>query len=240
MWIALAAAREAAADVPLANGQVEADLTIEANLHPSETAEPLSIAPDLWFGASDRLTLGIVHSGPAIDRLEPGASLCVRTFVTGCDRLWQRAGIDSLWTVQRGELLIAPRARFLVRDIDPVKPAVTLGALVQWTRGRWAITGDPYVMIGLANQADGNRSALFLPVTGTVHVNCRWAVDVRTGWNSEFRDWHDKWHVPMWVGARVLASTHVELGLAVGFFTALGPQNDGNERALFATGGFRS
>jgi hypothetical protein len=238
--IALLFAKVAAAGVPLADGQVEADLTIEANMHPSEFAEPLSIAPDLWFGASDRLTLGVVHSDPAIDRLEPGASLCVRTFVMGCDRVWQRGGIDALWTLQRGELAIAPRLRFLVRDVDPVKPALTIGALVQWSRGRWSAWADPYVMLGLMNQAEGNRSALFLPVTGTVHVTCRWAIDLRTGWDSEFHEWHDKWHVPMWLGTRVLASAHVELGLALGFFSALGPQNDGNERALFATGGFRS
>jgi hypothetical protein len=239
--IALVVARVAHADVPLAEGQVEADVTIEANMHPSHFAQPLSLAPDLWFGATDRLTLGIVHSGPAIDRLQPGASFCLVEELPGCDRLWQRGGIDALWIARTGELAVAPRLRFLIRDIDPVKPAVTLGALVTWTHGRFAVTGDPFLQFGLANQARGNRAAIFLPITLTVVPTCRWAIDLRTGWNSEFAVIDDGgWHIPMWLGARAQATAHVEVGAAIGFYSALGPQNDGNERALFATVGYRS
>ena len=206
-----------------------ADLTLEANAHPTQIAEPWSLAPDVWV-SEDAWTVGIVHSGPALDRFEPGASLCLDS--KDCSHVWHEGGIDALYKL---DAHVSPRARFLLRDIDPVKPAVTLGALLQWTRGRWGIAGDPYLQLGLDNQARGNRSALFLPVTLTAKPACAWAIDLRTGWNSEFESWHDKWHIPIAVGARASITDHVEVGAAIGWYSLLGPQNDGNARTVFVT-----
>ena len=206
-----------------------ADLTLEANAHPSQIAQPWSLAPDVWVN-EDEWTVGIVHSGPAIDRFEPGGSLCLDS--KDCTHVWNEGGIDALYKLDDH---VSPRARFLMRDVDPVKPALALGALVHWTRGRWTLSGDPYVQLGLYDQAKGNRSALFLPATITVKPACAWSIDFRSGWNSEFDSWHDKWHVPIYLGARARATSHVEIGAAVGWFSLLGPQNDGNSRTLFVT-----
>src|SRR5215831_12535101 len=35
---------------------------VETNLASGATGKPISLAPDLWYGASDKLTLGLVHS----------------------------------------------------------------------------------------------------------------------------------------------------------------------------------
>lgn len=227
--------------IVLAQGQLEADLTAEINLAPAQIAQPLSLAPDVWFGATPKLTVGIVHSGPAIDRIEPGASLClVQTGLPGCSHVYRGGGADVLWSARDGELAIAPRARFLVRDVDPVKPAVTLGALVRWTRGRWAVWADPYLEVGLANLGDGNRAALFLPVGVTLQPTCRWAIDARSGWDSDLAVIRDGWYIPAWLGVRARATMHFDVGAAFGLFSALGPQNNISQRAAFVTVGYRS
>jgi hypothetical protein len=225
--------------IVLAPGQLEADLTVEMNLAPGEIAKPLSFAPDAWFGANDTLTIGIVHSDPAIDRIESGLGLCVN----GCNHVYSGAGIDVLRSALAGELAIAPRARLLVLEdtLRPIsKPGVTFGMLARWTRGRWAVSADPYVYVGLANRDAGNGAAVFLPVTLSAQPTCRWAIDLRTGWNSDVAVWRDGWHIPAWLGARARATDHVDVGAAFGFFSALGPQNNASQRAAFVIVGWRS
>lgn len=196
----------------LGAGEAAAQVEITADLHPGHRRHWV-LAPDIWYGASDELTFGLVHAGMELDRFQP-------------DYLGE--ALDVLWRHWR--------ARFIVRDTTPYwKPALALGAFADSRHGRWTFAADPYVLIGLANNEHGNRSALWLPVRASVDL-ARVAIDVRTGWNSELAViTEDGWHVPMWLGARVRATASVEVGAAIGFYTLVGPQNDGNERALFVT-----
>jgi hypothetical protein len=225
----------AAEPIALQSGELDAQLVVEANLAPGAVGSPTSLAPDAWFGVDDRWTVGIVHSGPALDRFEPGATFCLHEDGMLCSRIYRGSGLDARWLAVAGELAVAPRARLLVRDVDPWKPAVTLGALVQWTHGRLELTADPYLQLGLANTDRGNRAELFLPVGLAARVAARVHLDFRTGYNSDTAVWRDGYHVPAWAGARVAATPAVEVGAAVGFYSVLGPQATGKERALFVT-----
>src|SRR5262249_61674632 len=108
------------------------------------------------------------------------------------------------------------------------------------TRGRWAVVADPFVQAGLANTGAGNRTALFVPLTLSLQPACRWAIDLRTGWNSDLAVITDGWHIPVWLGGRTRATDHVDIGAAFGFYTLLGPQNNASQRAAFLTVGWRS
>lgn len=227
--------------VVLPDGGVLAELTIEANLAHNFWATPLSFAPDVWWGATDWLTVGVVHSNASVDRFAPGASLCVRTDdVLYCDSAYRGSGLDArVLAYEAHGLAVAPRARFLVRDVDPFKPALLVGALAKWTRGRYAITADPYVQLGLANQEQGNRSQLFVPIELALQPTCRWQLALSTGWNSPFIGMSDGWHVPIAIGARARATTQLDVAVTVGFPTLLGPQNTPKQRVLFVAFGWR-
>jgi len=230
--------------------QVDAQLVGELNLAPGLFAEPVSLAPDVWFGVLPQLTVGLVHSHPSVDRFTPGATYCVVTEPFLCPDAYHGSGIDARYSVRTGELAVAPRLRFLLGQVDPVKPAVTLGALVRLTRGRYAIIGDPYLQIGLANTDQGNRHALFLPVTFAVQPIARWEVALRTGFNSNLVRYRgvdgkehiatDQWHVPLAFATRVRVDAHFDVGMMLGFTSLLGPQNTAKERALFFMLGYRS
>ncbi|HTR52077.1 MAG TPA: hypothetical protein VMJ10_15295 [Kofleriaceae bacterium] len=221
--------------IVLAPGQLEAALVAEIDLASGEVGTPTSLAPDAWFGATGRLTVGIVNSHSSIDRYDPGASFCLSTLVLACDHAYTGSGLDARYLVLDGPLAIAPRARFLVRDIDPWKPAFTAGALVRWTRGRFAITGDPYVQLGLANVELGNRAQLFVPLAFGVQPLPHWLVTLRTGYDSELDVWSDGYHVPAWLGVTFAALAQLDVGAAVGFASVLGPQASGKERQVFVT-----
>ena len=222
-------------------GAVAAELTIEVNLAHHFWAQPLSLAPDVWWGATERWTVGLVHSNASVDRFSPGASFCVRTDdVLYCDAPYRGSGLDARYLAAvTGPIAIAPRARVLLRDIDPIKPAVTVGALAKWTRGRYAITVDPYVQLGLANQELGNRAQLWLPVELALQPTCRWQLALSTGWNSVLDAADDGWHIPVALGVRARATAHLDIGATLGFPTLLGPQNTPKQRVAFIAIGWR-
>ncbi len=249
LWFVAVAARGASAEpddlvarpLVLDAGQLEASLVTEVNLAPSGGfARPLSFAPDLWVGVTPRLTLGIVHSDSSLDRIEPGASLCVRRDDFLCDAAYRGGGLDARYELLAGRFALAPRGRLVLRDLDPVKPALTLGAELRWHHGRYAITGDPYLQLGLANTDRGNRAELWLPVVLAIQPTCRWVVELHTGWNSDLAVARDGWHIPVGLALRAAATRHLELGGAFGFTSLLGPQNNPKQRVAFVTVGWRT
>jgi hypothetical protein len=205
---------------------VQADVAVEVDLAPGHVGEPTSIAPDIWWDATPRLTLGLVHSNASVDRIQPGATFCIGgTDPLACDHVYRGSGLDVMY---RLEDWIAPRARFLLRDIEPVKPALLLGARIDLPH----VTFDPYLQIGLLNMTEGNRSAVVLPVRAHAALGPA-QLWVDTGWNAELVTYKDAWHVPLGLGASTHVVDSVSIGAELGFRTLLGPQNTPKERVLF-------
>ncbi len=218
---------------PLALARAELDAQLVAELSLRLLAEPISLAPDVWFGVTPRWTLGLVHSARSLGLIDDGATLCFRGRPTsGCDRVYNGSGVDARWSWREGPLAVAPRARLVLRDVDPWKPALTAGALVRWTRGRFAITGDPYLRLGLANRDLGNRAALVVPVWLAVQPTCRWLVALHTGWDGELAILRDGWHAPIGLGTEVRVWSRLHVAIEAGFRSLLGPQHDLKSRTL--------
>ena len=227
--LVLASGAAHADSLVLPDGAVVADLTLEINAGPSAYANPLSLAPDLWWGVAPRWTVGLIHSNPSVDRIEAGASLCVR----GCS-FYHGGGIDARYQVTGGDLAVAPRARFVIRDDDPVKPALDIGALARWRTGRWSITADPYLQLGIANRDRGNRTQLVVPVWLGVDL-ARVSFALQTGYATQVIVWRDGWHVPVGAVVTATVAAHVAVGAEFGFASLLGPQNTPKDRALLLT-----
>lgn len=220
-------------------GEIDARLSIEMNLLPRRFAQPLSLAPDLWYGVTDRWTVGVIHSNQSLGRIDSVATFCVRQLVGQCETPYHGSGVDVRWSWRSGALAIAPHGRVLLRGIDPIKPAVTLGAAVRWTGGRFAISSDPYLRLGLANLDRGNRAALVVPVWLAVQPTCRWLVAVHTGWDGELATIRDGWHIPVALVVRARVTAQVEIGVEAGYRSLLGPQNNNGQSAAIVTVGWR-
>src|SRR4051794_21644683 len=57
------AGAEGADQLTLPKGRLLLDAYIAANLSSGAVFKPFSISPDLWYGATDDVTVGLVHSG---------------------------------------------------------------------------------------------------------------------------------------------------------------------------------
>ena len=243
----------------LDEGQLRADVTAEISLSTYyATGQPTSLAPDLWYGVLPELTVGVIHSDLSLDRIQAGASFCVVTNAVVCPDRYHGSAIDVLYSMETGTFAAAAHARLLLFDKpapedpgpypgamsppEPTRfiPALTIGETLRWHRGRWSITGDPYLQLGLANRQYGNRAQLWLPVTFAMQPVARLALEFRTGWNSTLATIGDGYNVPAAIGVRARALWNVDVGALFGFPSLLGPQNDVKDRALFFDLSWRS
>lgn len=243
MFAVLLSAQAAYANpLVLRDDQIHAVLATEIELAPRQFAKPWSLTPDVWFGVTPRLTLGLIHSNASVSRIGRGASFCFDHTINGCQRTYRNAGLDVRYAISdRGSLAMAARGRLLLRDVDPAwKPAMTLGVLARWSRGRIALTSDPYLRVGLANTDLGNRTALFVPVVFSVNIVERVAVNVHTGYDTDLAVWHDGFHIPLALSTRGRITDTVELGLLGGFTSAFGPQDTLSRATLWFWLGWRS
>jgi hypothetical protein len=221
------------ASLVLPRRALRVDATVEINLRTREAFEPVSLAPDAWWGATDRLTVGVVTSSRALSRVEPGDGLCLRSEEHGCDRLYDNLALDGLWSLREGPLAVAARTRLVARSFaDPFKPSVRPGVLARWRRGAFAIEADPHLQIGLANRDQGNRDQLSLPLWFRFQLGCRAAGYVHTGARGELIGFDEKLDVPFALGAAVRAGP-IDVGVEAGFAALLGPQNQLAERMAY-------
>lgn len=212
---------------------VELRLTAEIGVRPRILGRPLSLAPDAWWGVARDWTLGLIHSSASVDQIDAGATLCVRDLaVPVCSHAYRGSGVDVRYSARAGALAIAPRARVLVRDIDPFKPAVTLGALVRWTRGRFAIASDPYLRLPLAAAELGNRAALSIPLWFAVQPAPGWMIAVHTGFDADVAVLRDGSHGPFGVAATARVTSEVDVAVELGWGRLLGPQYDAKVGAI--------
>jgi hypothetical protein len=224
----------------LARGQVEAQLVFETNLQLNVEGSPSSLAPDAWYGLTDRWTVGVTHSNASLDRIDANASICIVHLENVCDRYYRGGAIEARWGWKTGVIAIAPRGRILLRDVDPAKPAVTLGALVRWTRGRFALQSDPYIRMGLANTDLGNRTHLMVPLYILVQPTCRWLIGFHLGWESDLAIARDGWHGPFGLIVKARATENLDVTMHGGFTSLVGVQNNIKQRALMLSIGWRT
>jgi hypothetical protein len=221
----------AARPLVLAPGEVVASLSTEIALDRSGT---VGLAPDLWIGVTPRWTIGAFTSNASLDRVAAGGEPCL--------------GVDVRWSATRGELAFAPRARAFVRSpptggtclafsgecrsctIDQLHPAATIGALVRWTRGRFAIASDPYVRVGLADR-ETNHDALVLPIWFEVEPAARWVLAVHTGYGADLGAMASAWHVPLAADLRARVTAHVEVAIEIGFTSMVAATGAMQQRA---------
>lgn len=213
-------------------GVVEAVANVEGLLLPRHALQAVSLAPDMYLGVTSRLTVGVITSNRALARLAAGSGVCFGSVSAGCKTRISTIGIDAKFRLGSAAWTLAPHGRLVMRQFDPLKPALLLGALLSWQTGSWAVVADPYVQLGLLNQDRGNRNSVHVPVWLRVQPTCRWHVALRTGFDSDLAVLRDGWHGVLGGLVTAVLRTDVELELSAGMRSAFGPQNTSKERSV--------
>ena len=143
----------------------------------TDTRGALALEPDLWIGATDRLTLGATSSEEARDWVGAARGACLRD----CVARYGGAAADARFRVLDGDMQLAGRAALDFRAFGPGVVALELGASARSKAGALTATVEPYLSLGIVNASLGNHVGAVVPLAlawdlGRVTARARAAV----------------------------------------------------------------
>lgn len=173
----------------LAEGGVNATLTLELDASADRFADTASIAPDLAAGVTEDLTLSLVHStfGRTGFRGVAGAGICT---TDACAATYDNAGVEGLYAVRRGALAIAANAGVHATSFDRDLYVAKLGAKLRYTAGRAIVATLPSVTVALTERdaMAPNRDRVWLPVSAMFALGHGVALGASTGLKAPLDD----------------------------------------------------
>ena len=218
----------------LERNAVTGAVAVETSLSTRRYGEPTSVAPDVWVGATDKLTVGVIHSARAHGVLAAGFGLCFTGEAHECPRAYDNVGLDARYHLRGGALAAAARVRLVAGSFDPFKLSVRAGGLVRARRGRFAAIADPQVQLGLSNREAGNRDWIRLPLwLAAEPILGRWVVALRTGVEGEVATFDETYAIPIGLDTTVRLTPRYDVSLLAAFPQLLGPLNQYRTRVVW-------
>jgi hypothetical protein len=223
---------EGVAQVTLPKGRVLLDAYFAASLNDSAVFKPFSLSPDVWYGATDELTVGLVHSSVGGSGFMGGAgtSLCLAGTAGNCSDVYKGFGVDARYKLKTGMLAYAAEGGVYVNTFDPFAMAIKLGLVARWQQDKIAVETTPNVTVGVVgrtttvNMVDvtTNGEFLNLPVTGMYAITPQIAAALQTGAIVPFEETADTWSVPLSIGGFYHVNESINVNLAFSLPKLLG------------------
>ena len=155
----------------LAKGMVEIRGDVFVNLSKELVGKPFAIAPDIYYGVSDKLSIGLTH----------GLGLCLAGSENGCGEVYNDVGLDvNLSALRDAKMDLALKVGLDLRGggagpFDPMLLQAHLGAIFKYRIDKIAIYAEPTIGIGITERdgtddgmggtAGGNKETIAVPVT---------------------------------------------------------------------------
>jgi hypothetical protein len=172
----------AAPGLTLPAGTANATVVLESDASAGQFGDTISIAPDLSVGATDDLTLAVVHSQFARTgfRGVAGTGICV---TDACARPYDTVGLEGSYSLRRGPLAIAANAGIHAWSFTRDHHVVKLGAKLRYRSGRVVLAAFPAVTLAITERdaMTPNRDRLWLPITAHYTVGRGVALGVGSG-----------------------------------------------------------
>lgn len=226
--------------------------SLEIDLSSGSAGDPVGLSPDVFYGVSDALTIGLVHSSVGGLGLIGGTgnSLC---FTEGCDGVYHNFGIDARYQFKTGTVAAAANVGLVARDIDPFTLSLKLGAVGRYRpkpSSKLAIDFQPSLSIGITQREPamvmmvsipGNTEIFALPITALYEVKPRITVLVQTGLVLPFESAGDLFFVPLSLGGSYAINKQISVEAAFTLQALLGGDgipNGFNARSFTIGGGY--
>ena len=213
----IAAAQPRPPGLTLPGGTVSATLTVELDASDGAFGEPTSIAPDLHYGATDDLTVSLVHSTFATTgfRGNAGRGVCITGGEHGCPNVYDNVGVEGLYSLVRGPFALAANAGVHAWSLDAGHHAAKLGLKLRYKTGAVTIASAPSIFVALTERDDdvaAQPDRLWLPVTAAYAVTPAASVGVGTGLKGPLDGFGDRHEVALGAFATYTISPALALG----------------------------
>jgi hypothetical protein len=210
---------------------VIAGSTLNINMSADAVGKPISLAPSVWYGVNEKLSVGLIHDGgttmytprPAVRSFTAvilgmpitaaaGAGICITGEENGCPKFYDNVGVDALYSITADKLSIAGHGGLDVGSFDPFTLSLRAGVLGRYMASdKLAIVFDPRIKIGLTER-DFNKEALDVPVWAWFMASDKLGVYLHTGINGPLDGFGDAFSIPVGVGASFMASDKLSVG----------------------------
>lgn len=208
-------------------GMVSARVLLDINVSADNVGNPVSLAPDLYYSATDTLQLGLVHQGPMGWQARPGVGLCVTGEDHGCPRLYDNIGFDLMVGLVFGGFHFSAHSSLFLSSFDPLTTSLALGGAGKVHLGRSAaLFFDPKIAIALSDR-DVNDDVLYVPFEIQFQVGRSTTLKLLTGISGGLSAFGDTYEVPVGVGLVRNLNEHFDLGARFSFDNLLGQQEAG-------------
>jgi hypothetical protein len=211
--------------VTLRERVVAAHVAIEMSLSSGTVMKPASVAPDVSYGVSDDLTIGIIHSGSALTgfRGSAGWGVCVTETTSAtdlnCHTRYTAGGLEALYNIGRGSAALALDAGVIWSAFEPsVHTDLKLGLKLKMTEGNVFAWFSPNVWLALDDRYDrvvAHEHQLFLPLSVWIKPIAPLAVGIGTGVKGPLASFGDRLSIP--IGALVQYSFEPRISVGASF-----------------------
>jgi len=213
-------------------GLLSVRVAVAMNLSSDLVGKPISIAPDIYYSLSDKLQIGLIHTGPMHWQTKPGAGLCVTGKDNGCPNVYDNVGFDAMYgLIYSDKLHLSAHATFYVLSIDQSFTAVGLGLAGKYHfNDKVSLFFDPQVLPVLSDR-DLLDDGLFVPLEVQLQAAEPTTVKLLTGINGSLQAFGDTYEVPVGIGIVQNISESLDVGVRFSFDNLLGKVPDGVGRA---------
>jgi hypothetical protein len=165
-----AAAADGTYQLTLPKGRLVLDAFVEINLTDSLEFKPFSLSPDAWYGVTDDITVGLVHSSLGRTGFMGGVgdSLCLAGTSGLCSTIYPSVGADARYKLKpQGSIVWAIDGGLYAVSTDPnLAIAIKAGVVARIPMGKLAIEAAPNLFFGVTERGSAlNKETLNLPAT---------------------------------------------------------------------------
>jgi len=205
-------------------GMFSARLVLDINLSDGAVGKPVSIMPDLYYSVSDKLQLGLTHSGPMGWQTQPGLGLCVTGKDNGCPNVYDNIGGDVMYGLVFGDTHLSLHGSLFFNSFDLSSTSVALGVTgkAHFT-DKVALLFDPKIAIEV-NDRDVFDDVVYVPLELELQVAPKTQLKLLTGILGGISHFGDTYQVPVGVGIVQNLNKHFDLGARFSFDNLLGKQ----------------
>jgi hypothetical protein len=212
-------------------GMLSARILLDFNLSADRAGKPISLAPDLYYSATGKLQLGILHEGPMGWQARPGVGLCLTGEDNGCLKVYDNVALDAMYGVAFGRVQFSTHTSLFVNHFDPWTMSVALGVAGKARLGTSvALLFDPKLAIALTER-DTNDDALYIPLELQFQVGASTVLKLLTGLSGGLSAFSDTYEIPVGVGVLQNLTRHFDIGARFSFDNLLGHETTGVGRA---------
>jgi hypothetical protein len=213
---AASAGGEGGDQLTLQKGRAILDAFVEIGLSNGAAFKPVSISPDIWYGVTDDITAGVVHSATGASGFIGGVgdSLCLTGATSGCPDFYRNVGFEGRYRIKMGGIALAADGGLYVLHLtNPMVLSLKAGAIGRWHSGPLAIEASPNLFFGLTNRSSV-ADFLNLPATALYAVTPAISVAAQVGIVLPFESTGDAYALPLSIGAHYHVNDQLNVSVA--------------------------